>query len=228
MSAQMETSFPVKTPAGLAELSRNYYAGQHWRWRLVQPLRAYICPFADVIDLVPRDSKVLDVGCGSGLFLLFLASFGKLRRGVGFDVSEEAVATANVARQRLADPDLLHLAVRAVEQGIPPGDWTVVSAIDVIHHIPPAHQPQFIRDLCAATPPGARLIIKDMVAQPMWRAMANRLHDLLMAKQWVHHVSPEQVESWVTDPAMSCVHRSRRNMLWYGHWTLVFERKAEA
>ena len=225
MSAQFGASLPTKPAAGLAELSRNYYAGQHWRWRLVQPLRPFICPFTEVIDLVPRDSVVLDVGCGSGLFLLFLASFGKVRRAVGFDVAAEAIATANAARKRLPNPELLHFAVRAVEDGIPPGDWSVVSAIDVIHHIPPPHQAQFIRDLCAATPPGARLIIKDMVARPRWRAAANRLHDLLMAKQWVHHAGPEQVESWVTDPDMVCVHRSRRNMFWYGHWTLVFERR---
>ena len=168
------------------------------------------------------------MGCGSGLFLLFLASFDKLEKGVGFDVAQDAIGIAKTAASRLSNPDCVQFLVRSVEEGIPQGDWSVVSAIDVIHHIPPRYQAGFIRDLCAATPPGARLIIKDMVARPRWRALANRMHDLLMAKQWVHHAGPETVESWVTDTDMVCVQRSRSSMLWYGHWTLVFERKKKA
>lgn len=217
----------MNTPS-LADLSRHLYSGQHWRWRVIQPLRPYICPFDELIGLVPPNSRVLDVGCGSGLFLLFLASFDKLDKGVGFDLSQEAIATAQAASLRLANPQRLQFSVRSVDEGIPAGDWTVVSVIDVIHHIPPPHQAGFIRDLCAATPPGARLIIKDMVERPRWRALANRLHDLLLARQWVHHVAPETVEQWITDPDMVCVQRSRSNMLWYGHWTLVFERRKKA
>ncbi len=229
MSVSQTTTLPAGTDApGLAQLSRRLYAGQHWRWRVVQPLRPYICPFGEVIDLVPDRSRVLDVGCGSGLFLLFLASFGKLEKGFGFDMSREAIATAQLAAEKLERPAPLQFSVRSVEEGIPHGDWSVVSVIDVIHHIPPVHQANFIRDLCAATPPGGRLIIKDMVARPRWRALANRMHDLLMAKQWVHHTGPESVEQWVmADPDFTCVHRSRTDMLWYGHWSLVFERKAQ-
>ncbi len=225
MTVQAHPSIALNSASGLADLSRRLYAGQHWRWRVVQPLRPYICPFGEVIDLVPPHSRVLDVGCGSGLFLLFLASFDKLEKGVGFDVAQDAIATAQTAASRLPNPDRVQFLVRSVEEGIPQGDWSVLSVIDVIHHIPPRYQAGFIRDLCAATPPGARLIIKDMVARPQWRAFANRMHDLLMAKQWVHHAGPETVESWITDPDMVCVQRSRSNMLWYGHWTLVFERK---
>lgn len=210
----------------LAELAKGLYAAQRWRWRVLQALRPYICPFGEVIGQVPPQSRVLDVGCGSGLFLLMLASYGRLARGVGFDVSEDAIAAARTAATRLAQPDTVEFSVRSVEAGLPQGDWTVVSVIDVIHHIPPVHQAGFIRDLCAATPPGARLVIKDMVVTPRWRALANRLHDLLMARQWVHHVAPEQVEAWISDPDFRCVHRSRADLFWYGHWTLVFERRA--
>lgn len=224
----MQGTAPVAAPSArtLADLAKRLYAAQRWRWRWLQSLRPYICPFGDVIALVPEKSRVLDVGCGSGLFLLMLASFGRLARGVGFDVSADAIAAAQAAATRLDRPDLVEFSVRSVAQGIPKGDWSVVSVIDVIHHIPPAFQAGFIADLCAATPPGARLVIKDMVVTPRWRALANRMHDLLMARQWVHHAGPEQVEAWVADPAFVCVHRSRANLLWYGHWTLVFERRA--
>lgn len=218
----------LKTPARLAELAKRLYVGQHWRWSFVQGLRPYICPFGEVIDLVPPRSRVLDVGCGSGLFLLFLSKLGRLEKGVGFDMSEEAIAAAQQAQKQLDRPDNVQFSVRTVQEGIPSGDWTVVSVVDVIHHIPREYQAGFIRQLCDATPPGALLIVKDMVTRPWWRALANRMHDLLMARQWVQHTGPETVEGWITDPAFTLVHRSRSNMLWYGHWTLVYQRKPAA
>jgi len=216
----------METSSTLAGLSRRLYAKERWRWKFIQSLRPYICPFGEVIELVPAGAHVLDVGCGSGLFLLFLASLGRIERGFGFDISGDAIAAAKAAASTLPNGEAVQFSVRAVEEGIPQGDWSVVSAVDVIHHIPKAHQAGFIRDLCAATPPGARLVIKDMVATPWWRSFANRMHDLVMAKQWVHHTGPQTVEQWITDPDFQCIHRSRTNMLWYGHWTLVFQRRA--
>jgi len=212
----------------LSTLSRQMYEGQRWRWKMVQSLRPYICPFGEVIDLVPSGSRVLDVGCGSGLFLLLLAKLGRIRAGFGFDVSKDAITAAREAAARMPEASVVQFAERAIEEGMPEGDWSVVSVVDVIHHVPPPYQQGFVQALCDATPVGARLVIKDMVAVPRWRALANRMHDLIMARQWVHHVGPDTVAGWVTDARFVCVHRSRSDMLWYGHWALVYERRAAA
>lgn len=210
----------------LASVCRTLYAGHSWRWRVLQSLRPYICPFGDVMALVPPRARVLDVGSGSGVFLLLLASQGRIASGHGFDVSHDAIQAARDAARTTPAAASIVFEERAIEAGIPRGDWTVVSAVDVIHHVPPAAQRDFIRALCEAVPPGSRLIIKDMVARPRWRALANRMHDLVMARQWVHHVGPDEVERWVDGTGLQCVHRSRRNMFWYGHWTLAFDRVA--
>lgn len=210
----------------LATMCRRLYAGQSWRWRVLQGLRPYICPFGEVLDLVPPRARVLDVGCGSGVFLLLLATLGRIESGRGFDVSGDAIRAARQALALVPRQSALTFEERSIEAGIPRGDWTVVSVIDVLHHVPPAHQADFVRALCDVLPPGARLIVKDMVVTPRWRALANRLHDLLMARQWVHHVSPGTVEQWLAGTGLRCTHRNSSNMLWYGHWTLVFERSA--
>lgn len=195
---------------------------------MLQSLRPYICPFGELLDLVPPGSRMLDAGCGAGQLLLFLASRGMLERGAGFDASAGAINVAGAAA-RNAGLASVSFEVRSVEVGIPHGAWTVVCAMDVIHHVDPLQQEAFVLDLCRATPPGARLIVKDMVVRPRWRALANRLHDLVMARQWVHHVAPDTVRAWVAaDPGLICVLERRTDLLWYGHWTLVFERHAAA
>lgn len=193
---------------------------------LLQRLRPYICPFGEVIAQVPYGARVLDVGCGAGLFLLTLARLGRIGESFGFDSSMPAIAAAQAARHQLGDPSQVRFERRAVEQGLPQGTWSVVSAVDVIHHIPAQHQRGFVLQLAQAVPPGGRLLLKDMVATPRWRALANSLHDLVMARQRVHHVDAEEVAGWVAGPGWRQVYSGRTNMWWYGHWTLVFERSS--
>jgi hypothetical protein len=43
---------------------------------------------------------------------------------------------------------------------------------------------------------GGMLLYKDMGRRPLWRAWANRLHDLLMVKEWIHYARLEDVVHW--------------------------------
>jgi 2-polyprenyl-3-methyl-5-hydroxy-6-metoxy-1,4-benzoquinol methylase len=209
--------------AGLA--SELYAAEPSAKIRLSQRYRPYICPFDQVIAQVPESARVLDVGCGSGLFLLLLAKLGRIEAGHGFDVSAPAISAARNAAARQALTATLSFEERPVEAGIPEVHHSVVTVLDVIHHIPPPHQQAFVAALCAATPAGGRLIIKDMVHRPIWRATANRLHDLVMARQWVHHLQPGIVADWCLQNGMRLVHQTSANTLWYGHWMLVLDRQ---
>jgi hypothetical protein len=148
--------------------------------RFMQSYRSYICPLHEVINEVPEESRVLDVGCGNGLLLNLLADLGRIRHGHGFDLSEPA--------------------------------------------IPDAYKEPFVADLCDAVPRGGKLIIKDMVCKPRWRAAANQLHDLVMARQWVHHADPATVEQWMAQKGMVVRRRATFDTLWYGHWLLVMQK----
>lgn len=213
------------TPAAIQRLAAPLYAGAGTaRVRLMQEYRSHICPLHEVIREVPAQSAVLDVGCGHGLLLNLLARLGRIRLGYGFDVAAPAVA---VARQ-VADANGLSSVVsfehRSIEQGIPSQGHEVVTVIDVLHHVPNPHKAAFVAALCDVVPDGGRLIVKDMVVRPRWRATANQFHDLVMARQWVEHIDSDQVEAWATRGGMRVIRRARFNTLWYGHWLLVMEK----
>lgn len=218
---------PFSTTALTAEARALYRCEPNAKIRLLQRLRPHICPFGDVMEQIPAGASVLDVGCGAGLFLLLLGRQGRLREGLGFDVSAPAVAAAQRAAQGAGLSSTLKFEVRSIEAGIPVGPWNVVTAVDVLHHVPAAHQRAFVASLCERVPPGGRLVLKDMVTRPRWRAFANQMHDLVMARQWVRQVGPDEVDSWVQTQGLRRIHRNMINSWWYGHWTLAYERASD-
>jgi 2-polyprenyl-3-methyl-5-hydroxy-6-metoxy-1,4-benzoquinol methylase len=213
-------------PKALSSLAATFYRGEGSAVRrLTQTYRPYICPFGAVMAAVPAGAAVLDVGCGAGLFLLLLARQGRISRGHGFDVSAAAVRCAERASAQNGLEQVLTFEVRVPELGLPAGSWNVVTAIDVVHHVPRAHQEAFFVSLCDAVPTGGTLIIKDMVKSPRWRSFANGVHDLLLARELVNHVDMQTVCRWAETRGVIVNQTFRENTLWYGHWMAVFVKE---
>jgi len=218
----------IKTAQALSQVARGLYEGEpHWLIRTLQRYRPYICPFGAVAEHVPTGSRLLDVGCGAGLFVLLLERLERIERAVGFDISPEAVDAANRGAKRAGVSERIRFEALGADAPFPDGDFNVVSAIDVLHHVPPERQQTFVDRLCSAVPPGGRLIIKDMVDRPRWRSLANSFHDLVMARQWVHHLDEQSVAKGVEVRGFRLAHHTRINTLWYGHWLLVLDKPSD-
>jgi 2-polyprenyl-3-methyl-5-hydroxy-6-metoxy-1,4-benzoquinol methylase len=106
----------------------------------------------------------------------------------------------------------------------PQGEFTVVALIDVMHHVPVASQRDVFRKAARIIRPGARLVYKDMALRPRWRAWANTLHDLILARQWVHYVPMAAIQEWAAAEGLVLVRSYSVNRLWYGHEFAVFVR----
>ncbi|MGD9690699.1 MAG: class I SAM-dependent methyltransferase [Phycisphaerales bacterium] len=209
------------TPAELSAIAARFYTRGPLLLRLLNRYRPYICPFEALIERVPRGSTVLDVGCGGGLFLALLSATQRVRLGVGFDSSANAIATA----QAIGLPECRFIRLDAAAPWPEePALFDVVSIIDVMHHVPPAHQRSVIRTAAGRLSPGGLLIYKDMCRRPRWRAAANRLHDLVLAKQWINYAPVGEVENWAREAGLKLAHAANFTRLWYGHELRVFER----
>jgi SAM-dependent methyltransferase len=194
----------------------------------MQHLRPYICPFDVLIEFVPDQARMLDVGCGAGLFLGLSATFRKGISGVGIDVSAQAL---EAARRMAETPASLRSGRMCLQfkriagpEPRPDTDFDVVSMIDVAHHVPPSSQRSFIESAATKVRPGGIFLYKDMCRQPLWRVVANRIHDLVVARQWIHELDTNLVKDWVCSLGFDLVHERRINRLWYGHELAVFRR----
>lgn len=209
----------------VARIARELYVSGPWGLRTLNRLRPFICPFGPLIEAVPPQSTVLDVGCGAGLFLGLLGHLNVIKVGIGIDTNRQAIELAQRMSGRL--PPTVTVIFKCLEADAP---WPlkqsadVVSLIDVMHHIPPADQSTVIKRAASAVRPGGLLLYKDMVSRPAWRATSNRLHDLVLARQWIHYVPMDIAIGWAEDAGFRLLRRHQMNRYWYGHEMAVFER----
>ncbi len=108
---------------------------------------------------LPSEARLLDAGCGSGLTLDLLASFG---RASGIDIDERAVTAAH--ERGHAD-----VQVATVEQ-LPFADATfdLVTCLDVVEHTP--DDVRTFRELRRVTRPAGHLVVTVPAYPLLWSA----------------------------------------------------------
>jgi methionine biosynthesis protein MetW len=177
----------LRRPLPLADLADEDFYDAYWRRRLelepeittTAPDRARI-----VSEFVQPGWSVLDLGCGDGSFLTCLRELVPELRVTGADVSETALA---VARERGIETFALDLAEPELAV---PGRYDVVTALEVIEHLPDAES----ATLAAAAAADRHLI----VSVPNLGFIESRLR-LLIGRgpntNVVHHVR-EHLRNW--------------------------------
>ena len=215
---------PADTPAQIAAIARQLYVKGPVVVQAMQHYRPYISPFEQLLPFVPPGSRVLDIGCGGGLFLGLLAQTGRVREGLGIDTSAAAIEVATEMTSRLPSGHAIRFEARSASTPLPEQAWDVVSLLDVMHHIPPPQQRLVLEQALSRVAPGGVFLYKDMASRPRWRALANRLHDLLIARQWIHYLPLARAIEWGAAKGFAVAQRRSTNRLWYGHEMVVFKR----
>jgi SAM-dependent methyltransferase len=209
----------------ISKLAWQIYCDAPISIRLLSSARTYICPMTPLLVEVPHHSTIFDIGCGNGLFLSLLIANGQVREGIGTDLNIQALDSAKLATKRLTEtqPEIKVNFIQTADfKEWPDTHFSVVSMIDVMHHIPPQAQYSVFEAAVGRVASGGRFIYKDMCRKPWWKAMANRLHDLLLARQWINYVPIETIEEWGSRCGLQLEHKSCYSRYVYGHEKLVF------
>ncbi|TFV91618.1 class I SAM-dependent methyltransferase [Blastococcus sp. CT_GayMR20] len=130
-----------------------------------------------------RPSRVLDVGCGSGLQLAAMLAAAPDAVGVGVDLDAGAVALAErtlagqglAARSQVVQADIRDGRTGPLEQ---PFDVAVLA--NVIYYVPMAERVALLRTVAGLLTPGGVLLVVTTVATPQ---LFSRHFDLLLRAQ---------------------------------------------
>ena len=213
----------------LARTAAKLFQEARYTTRMMQIGRPYICPFEVLVQHIPDNSSVLDIGCGSGLFLGLLAAEKNLARGLGVDVSRSSIVTARrMAAGLKSEGCKLSLEF---EQGVLqdlyiPDRFDIVCAVDVMHHVPVADRRSLFITAVDKVRPGGMLLYKDISRAPRWRAWANQCHDLIISRQWVQLIAIGDIEQWAMESGLALDHTQYIPMVWYGHDLRIWSRKS--
>ena len=136
-----------------------------------------------VMDLLLTDEgRILDVGCGFGLFAAYFGQTQPRRRITGIDPNARRVELSRTVAGKLGLADhRFHVGdvrdARAIEAG---GLYDAVYVLDVMHHIPAADQRPVLERLRDLLVPGGVLLIKDITTEPRHELLFTELLDRVM------------------------------------------------
>jgi 2-polyprenyl-3-methyl-5-hydroxy-6-metoxy-1,4-benzoquinol methylase len=149
----------------------------------------------EIGQYLPRSGRVLDVGCGFGLFALYFAIRIPTIHVQGFDLSEYRVQLARRAAEKLGVENVEFHVGDATDLRI---EHPIAAAymLDLIHHIPERSVRPLVAAIAANLGVGGRLVLKDIESSRSYKLVFTWLLDKLMDyRAPVRYWAPEEVQS---------------------------------
>lgn len=165
---------------GLPSALRQAYAGAPRQERLHVAGRWRSCPLTATASYIPATGRVLEIGCGHGLFSLLLASESAQRSVTGIDIDRDkiAVATAAATASGLGNASFEVVAPDA----LPSGTWDAVAIVDVLYLLGHEQATRLVSAAASVLAPGGVLVVKEMARQPRWKYAVNQLQELVATR----------------------------------------------
>ena len=179
----------------------------------------------EIEQYLPNAGTILDLGCGFGLFSLYMAACKPNARVIGLDVNARRLQIARDAAAKLG----IHNA-SFVQQDL--RDWrpdqTIAGAyaLDIFHHLPVENGNRLLNDLFAHLEPGGRFLLKDIDTLPRAMLWFTYLLDALMSPRDDFHY--RSAGAWQRQLAASGFAPIYMHYLWdilpYPHILLICDK----
>jgi len=171
-------------------------------------------------------SRVLEVGCGFGLFGCYFASRWPALVYHGIDVDAGRITMARTAAGRLGLTNVRFECADAREPLALKGPYDAVLMMDLVHHLPDAAKRALLDSLAAALEPGGHLIIKDVTRRPWWKMAFTWVLDVLMTRGFdMWYWEPRQFRD-ALDASWDMETYAISDWLPYSHIVYLFSRPA--
>ena len=184
------------------------------RTRLHTAIRWTTCPFEAVAAHLPPTGRMLEVGCGHGLFSLLASTQAPGRVVVGTDVDGDKIRAATSVADHADDLNGRLRFAPSRPGEVPEGPWNAIAVIDVLYLIDAAGEQRLVRDLAAQLAPGGVLLVKEIAQRPAWKFTLARLQEWLAVKvlgvtegDELTFIAPTEIGRWMTVAGLDVEHQ---------------------
>ena len=153
-----------------------FYSNQGLKVALYAYLRWRLCPFEQIERHIPKEGRVIDIGCGYGLLANFLTLKSDKRDVTGVDLSAKRISIAqktidNREKIRFQLVNVLDLEL---------GEYPAMVMSDFLHHIGYEAQEELLTRCYQRIRAGGILVIEEVDNRPLCKYWFNSLVDIML------------------------------------------------
>lgn len=152
--------------------------------RLHTAIRWWTAPFAALEHEIPLAGDILEVGCGHGVFSIYLAITSRARRVVGVDIDPGKIEMARDGAGRL-DPGEGDITFEVSPSGDVPtidGGWRCIVFADVLYLLPRDRRNALLAECARALAPGGLLVVKEVDTKPPLKAKLTKFQEVMATR----------------------------------------------
>lgn len=196
---------------------RGYCWGRFWilRQRFLDEIGQYL----------PARGRVLDLGCGFGLFSLYYASVLPEVRLQGLDRNPRRIAMAQTAARRLGLANVRYDVGDVMDFRGGEG-FDAVYMLDIVHHIPVEAVRPLLEQVAKVLPPDGMLVIKDVDRTPAYKRWFTLALDKIMDPTTpVHYWEAGELTALLSDIGFGVRRHLMVDILPYPHVLYICRRE---
>ncbi|MFA5319679.1 MAG: class I SAM-dependent methyltransferase [Candidatus Omnitrophota bacterium] len=179
----------------VSEISLNSGFGS----RVYLVLRMLTCPFDRILKMVPARGRILDLGCGAGLFFFLLSHNAPERSIISVDCRLERIRAAGRAAETGGFKNISFAHGDIVSFPYPDSTDCIV-LIDVLYQLSSQDKAEVIRKCSASLRKNGVLFVKETGTSPAWKFLWCYFQETVISRLLrvnLRRVEPLGAEVWL-------------------------------
>jgi len=173
----------MKRPhSAVAHQTLDLWAGLPRSAKVHTRIRWWTAPFEQLETRIPVSGRILEVGCGHGLFSTYLALSSPDRAVTGIDIDPAKIELAKKAVKTISETSLHFEHREAGDIPKPEAGWDAIVFVDVLYLMTPENRRSVLEQCAGALTPGGVLVVKEVDNRPRLKAFLAQTQEFVATK----------------------------------------------